>query len=468
MLYIYINNFMGDLKLDRGYTFHEFTMSMCEECMKLVPSQIIIKNSSVYILKHCDIHGEKEEILEEDVEFFLRKRLYDKPGTISKTQTDTNKGCPFDCGLCKKHDQHTCIGLIEITNKCNLKCPVCYADSDEGEFLNLEKIGEMMDFYQDSEYQTAEILQISGGEPTLHPDILKIIRMGKEKNIKYIMLNTNGIRIAEDEDFVKALGEFKGGFEVYLQFDGFKKQTYEYYRGKDISSIKMKALDNLIKYEIPVTLVVTVQNGINDDEIGQIVEYGLNTKYIRGINFQPEGFFGRNSKVDTKNRITLSGILKRIENQTNGIVKMKDFIPLPCNVERVAVTYFYKSEKGFIPVTRNIDVEKYVDNIENTLDFTFENVPKELVKDFNKQVNVCECMKKIKGLKKIVPFALKPNIKKKEFIDENTFRITVSYFLDAYNFDIKAMQKECVHIITPDLKKIPFSAYNMIYRRKNI
>lgn len=207
--------------MDRDYIFHEFTTSLCPKCLKNVSAKIIFKNNKVFLKKYCKKHGEQEELLEEDIEYYKTKRNYDKPGTISKTQNKTKKGCPFDCGLCPVHDQHTCIGLIEVTNRCNLKCPTCYAKSGEGKDLSLKKISKMMDFMVKSEGGESEILQISGGEPTLHPEIIKIVELARTKKIKYVMLNTNGLRIAEEEDFVKELSKFKKRFEIYLQFDGF-------------------------------------------------------------------------------------------------------------------------------------------------------------------------------------------------------------------------------------------------------
>ncbi|MBU1976174.1 MAG: radical SAM protein, partial [Nanoarchaeota archaeon] len=152
--------------MDRNSTYHESTTSICPQCSERVPAKIIIKNKSIFLEKYCKKHGIQEELLEEDAEYYLDRRKYDKPGTISTTQTKINKGCPFDCGLCPNHDQHTCIALIEITNNCNLKCPVCYANGGKGKFLSLNRISEMLDFYVESEGGEAEILQISGGEPT--------------------------------------------------------------------------------------------------------------------------------------------------------------------------------------------------------------------------------------------------------------------------------------------------------------
>lgn len=453
----------------RHYIFHESTISLCSQCLCKIPAKIIIKDKSVYLLKNCLKHGEQLELLEEDAEYWLKRREYDKPGTKCRLQTKINKGCPFDCGLCPSHEQHTCIGLIEITNKCDLKCPVCYACSGEGEFLDVSKIETMMDFYQNSEYNKGEILQISGGEPTTHPKILEILKIAMSKKFSYVMLNTNGLRIANDEEFVRELSKFKskGGFEVYLQFDGFCRKAHKKIRGKeDILELKKKAISNLQKYKIPITLVVTVEEEVNDKEIGRIVEFGMKEDYIRGINFQPIAFFGRLDKHNLKNRATITGILKKIEKQTKGKLKKQDFIPLPCNVERVAITYLYKKDGEFFPITRNVKIKKYLPMIKNTFAFNTEGVFKQTAKSLLKG-RVCQCLSFLNDFKSLIPINL--NFKSKEdkidYVNNNTFRISVTSFIDVYNFDIKSMQKECVHFITPDLKKIPFSAYNMFHRK---
>ncbi|EKE06484.1 MAG: hypothetical protein ACD_18C00347G0009 [uncultured bacterium] len=454
--------------MDRNYIYHESTTSICPKCLKVIPTKIVIKDEKVFLHKFCKEHGLQEELFEENVEYHLSKREFDKPGTPCKTQTITEKGCPFDCGLCPQHDQHTCIALIEVTNKCNLGCPTCYANSGKGEPLAVAKISEMLDFLVDSEGGESEILQISGGEPTVHPEIIEIIKTAREKKIKYIMLNTNGIRIAEDEEFVKELSQFKGKFEVYLQFDGFDKSTYTHLRGRDLLETKLKAIENLRKYEIPITLVTTLDKGYNDDQIGKIIEFGTETKGIRGINFQPVTYFGRLREINTKNRLTLSGVIKKIEEQAPDLFQKGDIIPLPCNVERVAVTYMVKSDKKkFVPITRKIKVKSYLPLIDNTFAFDADRILKEKSNEVFSGIGGCNCTNFIKDVKNIIPasFLLKSQEEKIKYIDENTFRISVTSFIDVYNFDMKSMQKECVHIITPELKKIPFSAYNMFHRK---
>jgi len=453
---------------DKDYQFIESTISLCPECLKRVDAKIILKNNMIFVIKNCSEHGDFEEIMEENAEYYLGRMLYTKPGSVSKTQTVRKNNCPYDCGLCPEHEQHTCIGLIEVTNDCDLKCPVCYARSGTGGPLAMKKIDEMLDLYLDSEFGNAEILQISGGEPTTHPDIIEIIKLARKKKVKYVMLNTNGLRIAEDEPFVKELSQFIGGFEIYLQFDGFNESTYKHLRGRPLLDVKLKAIANLEKYNIPITLVSTIERGVNDKEIGKIVEFGINSKCIRGINFQPVAFFGRLNGVSRKNRITITGIIADIDKQTKGTIKKSDFIPLPCNVDRVAITYLYKNKGEFIPLMRNLDLKNYVPVIRNTFKFNPEEFLKDLTKNaFCSTKSCCNYLGLLGDFQKIIPksYFLKSKKERIQYVSENTFRISVTSFVDAYNFDMKSMKKECVHIITPDLKKIPFSSYNIIHRK---
>jgi uncharacterized radical SAM superfamily Fe-S cluster-containing enzyme len=424
-------------------------------------------------VKYCPDHGQQTELLEENAAYHLSKRNYDKPGNTMKIQTEVKLGCPYDCGICPQHDQHACIGLIEVTTRCNLNCPLCYASAGEGTLLSLETIGKMIDFFIDAENGNAEILQVSGGEPTLHPEILTILKMAKDKGVKYVMLNTNGVRLADDEAFVASLAPLavNGGFEVYLQFDGFKESTYQTLRGRNLLEIKKRAIANLAKHNVPVTLVMSIAQGVNDDEIGEVFLYGLNTPGIRGINYQPVAYFGRfDVNQDLSKRVTLSGVLERLEKQSAKTLRMSDFIPLPCNVERVAITYLYKNRKGeFTPITRDVKFKNHLQLINNTFVFTLEDALKNAgasMKDFK---TTCDCFNFITDFRHMVPldFFVRNQAKKKEYIDQNTFRISVSSFIDALNFDSKSMQKECVHVVTEDLRKIPFSSYNILHRGNN-
>ena len=452
--------------MDRDYIYYEYTNGLCNECLKVIPTKIVFKDNKVYLLKYCSEHGEQLELLEHDIEYYKHKRDFDKAGTVTKTQTEVKHGCPYDCGLCPNHDQHSCINLIEVTDKCNMCCNTCYASSGKGKDKDFETIKKMIDFAAEAEGGRGEVLQVSGGEPTLHKDIIKIIEYAREK-FQYVMLNTNGIRIAEDLEFVKELSKFKGRFEIYLQFDSFNDEVYTKIRGRNLKSIKEQAVNNLKEYNIPITLVMTLERYLNDKEIGKVITYGIETSNVRGLNIQPVAYFGRkNGNIDRKNRVTLTDTIRLIEEQTKKMIVKEDFVPLPCNVERVSLTYLYKTKNGFLPITRTNNIKKLLPYINNTFTFKIEDAltnGRDII--FG---SCCNPLIFLKEFKKFVPKDfMKWDIEQRsEYVSNNTFRITITSFLDRYNFDIKSMQKECAHIVTEDLKRIPFSSYNIIYREK--
>ena len=449
--------------MDRDYTYLSYTRSICSHCGRLCDGKIVYNDSGVFLLKCCPEHGEHLELYEDLSSWQLRKVQYDKPGTGSLVQSEVRQGCPYDCGLCPSHDQHSCIGLIEITGRCNLGCSMCYASAGEGIDLDLPTIERMMDFLMAAEDHQAEILQISGGEPTLHPDILTVLHMAKQKGFRYVMLNTNGIRLAEEEAFAASLAELRGGFEVYLQFDGLQDGIYRKLRGRDLAQIKERAIRNLTAAKVPSTLVATIETGVNDDVIGEILTYGMNTPGVRGVNFQPLAYYG--SSKAPASRATLSGILAAIEKQTGGLLRLDDFIPLPCNTERVALTYLLRDKSGFKAITRNRDLREFRQVIGSTFMFTVDDV----LANFQAGSSIfnlkgcCDLIEDIKGLLPL-NYLQRSKEEKLRFVDENTFRISVSSFIDRYNFEMKSAQKECVHVVTPDLRRIPFSMYNLIHR----
>ena len=444
---------------DKSYDVLEATLGMCPECLTTIPAKIVRQDGRVYLRKHCPTHGPQTELLEHNAAYFTRRNDFSRPGSGGKLQTERANGCPFDCGLCPEHEQHTCIGLIEVTTDCAMGCPVCYADAGTPGCLPLADIRRMIDFYIDSEHGSAEILQLSGGEPTSHPEILDILRYARSTSLAYVMLNTNGLRLASDLAFVRELAGFVGGFEVYLQFDGLSAGSCRALRGGDFVARKLAAIAALAEHNIPTTLVMTVQAGVNDDEIGEVIAFAMRHRNIRGVNFQPAAFFGRRpATTPTSERSTLTGILERIERQTAGLIQFADFVPLPCDVDRVAVNFLYRIGGAYRPILRDVDARKYLPHIRNTFNFRAE----EFLQDAKAEITCCNIGDMLKFLSP--QFLLKSRPERVAYINENLFRLSVVSFVDAYNFDLKSMQKECVHIITPDLRKIPFSAYNLVHR----
>ncbi len=231
----------------RNHVFYELTRSLCPECRQVVDAQVLIRDRAVYLRKYCPEHGWHEALVSSDADWYLNSLKFNKPGSIPCDFTmKVKEGCPHDCGLCPEHQQHTCIGVIEITGRCNLNCPTCFADAGQGCDLSLPQVEAILNRLMVTEREP-EIVQISGGEPTIHPQILDILEAAKLRNIRHIMLNTNGIRLAQDPDFVHRLAYYEP--TIYLQFDGLTAHTYDTLRGCDLLAMKKKALSPPCKYD---------------------------------------------------------------------------------------------------------------------------------------------------------------------------------------------------------------------------
>jgi len=445
------------------YIFHGQTTSLCSQCFALVPAKIIFDDDNVYYLKRCKTHGVEKALVSTDIPYYKLAQDYVKPGDRPHVfQTRTEEGCPYDCGLCPDHEQHSCLGLIDINEACNLSCPVCFANSSTAKTYHrpLAEIERMMDALVASEGE-ADLLQISGGEPTIHPQIIEILEAAKSRPIRHVMLNTNGIRIAQDEAFVEQLKAFKPGFEVYLQFDSLRPSVLKNLRGADLTRIRREALDALERANISTTLVVVVKRGQNEDELGEIIAHALKYKCVRGITFQPIQDAGRNEGFDpAKDRFVLSDIRRAIINAGTAFGE-GDIIPLPCNPESIAIGYALRNGDKIAPITSFFPKEMLVEALPNAI--TFEKYPdlhKQILNFFSLATVECNNPERLDAL-----LCCLPQIPVPEGMGyENIFRIAIVEFLDAHNFCISRVKRSCVHFVTPAGQIIPFDTYNLFYR----
>jgi 7,8-dihydro-6-hydroxymethylpterin dimethyltransferase len=354
---------------ERPYTYYDFTLSLCPHCLKRVDAKIVFENDNVYMLKTCAEHGFSKTLIATDIEYYKNIRNYNKASEMPlKFNTKTHYGCPYDCGLCADHEQHSCLTVIEVTDRCNLTCPTCYAMSSPhyGRHRTLEEIEKMFDIIVENE-GNPDVVQISGGEPTIHPQFFEILDIAKTKPIKHLMLNTNGIRIANDNGFAERLATYQPDFEIYLQFDSFKPEALEQLRGKDLTDVRKKAIDKLNALNLSTTLVVTVQKGLNDDEIGKIIDYALLQPCIRGVTFQPVQIAGRLQNFDpATDRITLTDVRQKILDQNN-VFEANDLIPVPCNPDALVMGYALKVAGKVFPMTRYLDPAVLLNNSRNTI-----------------------------------------------------------------------------------------------------
>jgi len=446
---------------ERPYIYYDFTISVCSTCLKRVDAKIVFQDAKVYMLKNCPQHGREKVLIATDVEYYKNCRNYAKRSEMPlKFNTPTHYGCPYDCGLCTDHEQHSCLTVVEVTDRCNLSCPTCYAMSSPsyGRHRTLEEIEQMLDVVVANEGKP-DVIQISGGEPTVHPQFFEILDIAKTKPIKHLMVNTNGIRIARDEKFVKRLASYAPDFEIYLQFDSFKKEALEQLRGEDLREVRAKAIDNLNKYNLSTTLVVTLQKGLNTDEIGDIIRYALKQRCVRGVTFQPTQEAGRLENYASDGRYTLTEVRSAILEQTD-IFNANDLLPVPCNPDALVMGYALKLGDDVFPLTRMINPDDLLDNSKNTIVYEQdEKLKGHLLNMFSTGNSVDSVREDLKSIMCCLPDIDAPNLKY-----DNLFRIIIMQFIDAHNFDVRAIKKSCVHIVNKDMKIIPFETMNMFYR----
>ncbi len=446
---------------ERNWIYYDYTISLCSKCLRRVSAKIVFEDSNVFMIKNCPEHGFEKVLIATDIDYYKRIRNYNKRSEVPlKFNTPTLYGCPYDCGLCPDHEQHSCLTLIEITDRCNLTCPTCYAESSPhfGNHRSLDEVKAMLDLIVANE-GNPDVVQISGGEPTIHPQFFEILDEAKKRPIKHLMLNTNGIKLAKDEDFVRRLATYMPDFEIYLQWDSFDNVALNKLRGADLLDVHYKAMEHLNKYNLSTTLVVTLQRGVNNHEIGKIIEYALKQPCIRGVTFQPVQVAGRNDKFDASiERYTLTEVRNDILNQTS-IFNEDDLIPVPCNPDALVMGYALKLENEIIPLTRYVNPAELLDNSKNTIVYEQdEKLHNHILKLFSTANSVDAVTDDLNQLMCCLPFVKAPN-----FSYNNLFRIIIMNFIDAYNFDVRAIKKSCVHIVHKE-KIIPFETMNLFYR----
>lgn len=448
---------------DRPYLFYELTNAICATCHRKVEAKIVIEGERVYMHKLCPAHGRERVLISTDAAFYKQQRAFLKPGQLVKQfNTPIRHGCPYDCGICPDHEQHGCLTIVEVTDHCNLSCPICYADSGPHRptHRSLERIELMLDCVVRNEGEP-DIVQISGGEPTLHPQFFEILDAARRRPIKHLMVNTNGLRIAQDEAFAERLASYMPGFEVYLQFDSLRADALRDLRGADLRAIREQALERLDRLKVSTTLVVTLKKGVNDDEIGDIIAFALQHPCVRGVTFQPVQVAGRTEGFDpARDRLTLGEVRRELLRQTPWL-KPQDVLPVPCHPDCLAMAYALKLGGEVIPLTGLIDPELLLNGEGGTI--IYEQSPalrEQLFKTFSTGHSPAMQALSLKQLLCCLPLVSAPE----QLTYENVFRILIVQFMDAHNLDVRSVKRSCVHIVHPDGRIIPFDTFNLFYR----
>lgn len=430
------------------------TESLCPFCLKKINAEKILADNKVYMEKYCPEHGKFKTVIwsgSTSIEQWTRNK---ERAHIKNPSTFVKKGCPFDCGLCSEHRQQTCTALIEVTQRCNLKCSFCFANSYDNKERDpsIEKIKLL---YETILKHSGKCnIQLSGGEPTLRNDLPQIIRLGKELGFNFIQVNTNGLRMAQDESYVKEL-KAAGLDSVFLQFDGMDNSIYIKLRGRELLELKIKAVENCNKHGIGVVLVPTLVPRVNVDNIGKIIDFALdNIAAVRGVHFQPVSYFGRIPKLpEDEHRITLPEIMDNIQQQTEGRFKINSMKPPGCENSLCSFhgNYIYKNKYELISITNKSNSccskpEKAEEGAKKSKEFVSQNWSSRKVDNFNGKLNT----KKVMSWDEII-YSIK----------NYSFSISAMAFQDIWNIDLERVKDCCIHVASPEGKLIPFCLYNI-------
>lgn len=471
----------------------ENTKALCPICRELIEAKIFFRENRVFMHRECPNHGSHESLIFGDAELYQEIARFKKPGILPrKFGTQENSGCPYDCGLCPKHKQHLCLAIIEVNNACNLDCPLCLSNSgthlvQSGFELTFAQVEFMLNNFLSTE-ERPEVIQFSGGEPSLHPQILDFIELAQDKGIDYVLLNTNGIRIATDDRFLNELARLKP--HIYLQFDGFDSRTYRMLRGReDLLKLKLRALNRLAEVDVRAVLVPAIESGVNEHEIGPIVEFGLSHPAVFGVSFHSAFRAQRHLPADPMTRITTPDILKALEEQTDGLFKLSDFIPVPCcNPTCGFSTYAILNGDDVIPIPRVLDVDQYLSYLENR---TMPGLEADLILTLealwsasaiagteNLANRVQHIMRNTRFPKRNEErlatrcSACQSNLPLSEHspreLAKHVFMITTRDFMDTWTFNTNDIVKCCIGVLVPDGRTIPFCAYNTMGYRESV
>ncbi|MBS3056832.1 MAG: radical SAM protein [Candidatus Aenigmarchaeota archaeon] len=476
------------------------TISLCPKCAEekrwiemKIPALVFEEKGKMWIIKKCKKHGEVRDLYWGDAQSYKKIKKYHDPGiSIENPFIKIDKiNCPLNCGLCKEHKSHTCLGNIAITNRCDLSCWYCFYYAKENDPIyepTLEEIKLMARNMANEKPVGTNAIQITGGEPTLRDDLIEIIGAVKREGIEHIQLNTNGITISKNPQLLKNICK-AGSHVMYLSFDGISPETNpkNFWEVPDV-------IKNCRQTEMGIVLVPTVIGGINDHELGDIVRFAFgHIDVVRGVNFQPVSLVGRMpDKLRKQQRITIPGAIKRIEEQTDGQIGKEDFYTIPCtkavtdfievmkNSRKYRMsthfacgmaTYVFKDGKKLVPITRffNVDdffsdLETMTENIKNARSRKIEKTiaVSRLLLSINKYVDESKKPKDLKFGKLLLSAFTSGNYKGLAPLHHKSLFIGLMHFQDPYNWDIDRTHKCVIHYGSPDGRIIPFCTFNVI------
>jgi len=482
------------------------TQSLCPVCLQVIDAKLYEEDGQVLMSKKCSEHGDFKELISSDADFFLKMRRthYERPSGIDNPNCKNSSHCPDGCGLCEHHLSTPVMFNIDLTNRCNMNCPICFASSNSSGRLcelSLEQVEKMLDAGQNIKPYSAPCLQYTGGEPTIHPDFLEAVRMAKPKGFSQIQAASNGLRFAQSLEFTEAAAE--AGLDiVYLQFDGLSDDVYIRSRGRPLLETKMKAVENIGKAGMRIVLVPTIVKGLNDHQLGDILQFAIeNIDIISGISWQPVAITGRIDESRRREmRFTTADLARGLEEQSGSIDMYRDWYPfsivspfvrlmeaikgepqmhISCHPHCGCVTYLVvdKQKNAAVPLPAFVDIEPAME----TLDRVATRIEKH---SWTKNLSVLQAIKSMKKyfhedrapggwgfddfLKFINHFVEFNELTKggKSYISHlraerfGILLLASMHFQDSYNYEVDRSRRCVILYAAPNGRFYPFCTWN--------
>ncbi|MFO7835902.1 MAG: radical SAM protein [Candidatus Thorarchaeota archaeon] len=475
------------------------TQSICPDCLladdevNVIDATLYEEDGKVMYKKECEKHGEFIDVYWGDADMFRKaQKWWYKTVGLDNPRTETVHGCPEDCGQCPEHKSHTALALLDVTNRCNLRCPICFAHAAEsGEVYEPtpEEVLEMMKNLRSNKPVPTPALQFAGGEPTVSKHLPQYLRWAKDVGFKHTEIATNAIRLGKSLEYTKELEE-AGLSTIYMQFDGVTPEPYEAARGMNLLPLKKQAIENCREVGLDsIVLVPTVVRGVNDDQVGDIIEFAVeNQDVVRCVNFQPVSITGRiDYEKRQEMRITIPDVIHKIEEQTDGKIPASEWYPVPGmmpigramglmkgtpQLELSAhfacgmATFIYINEDGrYEPITNLIDVDKFIELMEGICNLYADG---KFAAGKRAKAKLAAGLRHVKR-KGLMKDLLGAFLKKGDYDSLSEFMhriimIGMMHFQDPYNFDLERVQHCDINYSVPDGRIIPFCTMNTIHR----
>lgn len=459
--------------------YYSMTKSLCGVCKRAVDAKIVFRDDRVYFAKYCPEHGQQECLASSSVEWYLDCLSFIAPHTPpSRISRPVQHGCPFDCGACASHQQKVYLPVVPITSSCNLDCPICYTinKNDDAHHLSLDDFRAILEKLKE-DHAELDIINFTGGEPTLHPQLPELMQMCLDAGIQRITISTNGLKL-QNEEYVKLLGQLRA--RIVLSLDTFSPETDKLLLGANTVNAKLRALDLLEKHDVAVTILPAVAAGLNDSEVGSLLDVVLSRRNMRSLELHTLSFTGQGGVgFQRKARITIPDLHRKIDEATGSRIGWRDFVPSPlAHPHCYSICYLLMLDGGgYVPFTRLMPRATLFELLQDSLYLEprekMENVFREIIDDLwanpdrvPESARVLATLKRL--LKEVYPAGRTLSILDRQRIAERSTRaIYIHSHMDEENFDVARVMKCCVGVPETDGSNIPTCSYNVLYREKD-